>query len=359
MDILSYHRRGVAASSAKAASLNLTPPDELLVSPQKAGLAGAHHSPLSLLRRLLPKVTTRHPDEESGLEGTYFIEHLYKLINASLFNPTVTDPSKAFFATIGCNKLRHSPYAKWYSQFLRMQFSSISPHILRTLPSGDLDNRDNDIQQEKEIFRCLECIAEMLSREKNLPLAQISEYLGGKNLWKTSNDFEEATLQFSFIIVGFLTMFYQPKLKPRLKMLQIDLQMAGSTCDTWFSDEIEIATDVAAKPLTDLLRKFGGYRGPIPRAGFLEEGNYAGARRVRDSTSLCSSNINFYTLRKLARIRVIWTTSACQHLEFDARDKTLKLFCYPSFCGLICTAPRHPGDLTVEPAEPGRTYLCQ
>ena len=82
------------------------------------------------------------------------------------------------------------------------------------------------------------------------------------------------------------------------------------------------------QPLVVVLRRFGGIKGPIPRAVFNE---------LKISLDpLTASNLSYFTLTRVAGIRIEWVDSVCLHLEFDMQHKVLKLFRFPSLCGLLC-----------------------
>jgi len=48
------------------------------------------------------------------------------------------------------------------------------------------------------------------------------------------------------------------------------------------------------------------------------------------------SQVSFYNLRKFISIKIEWVDCVSQHLEFDDRTKTLKLFRFPSLCFIMC-----------------------
>ncbi|KAF2469966.1 uncharacterized protein BDR25DRAFT_201402, partial [Lindgomyces ingoldianus] len=59
------------------------------------------------------------------------------------------------------------------------------------------------------------------------------------------------------------------------------------------------------------------------------------------------AHISYYNLTRLAEIKIDWVDSIGEHLEFDRKQRALKLFRFPSFCALLCR-----GD-------PEKTFLCR
>ena len=53
------------------------------------------------------------------------------------------------------------------------------------------------------------------------------------------------------------------------------------------------------------------------------------------SEQLVVNYLAFHTLHKVAKIKLEFVNSMCQHLEFDAQTEVLKIFRFPSFCMLI------------------------
>ncbi|KAL1838785.1 hypothetical protein VTJ49DRAFT_2213 [Mycothermus thermophilus] len=95
-------------------------------------------------------------------------------------------------------------------------------------------------------------------------------------------------------------------------------------------DSIPITVDCLHASLASVIRNFGTYRGPIPGTNTEPERRAAPSLR-----SLESANVSFHALKNLAGVRVMWTSSSCEHLELDLQTNVLKLFRHPSFCAMI------------------------
>ncbi|KAL8643589.1 MAG: hypothetical protein Q9226_008259 [Calogaya cf. arnoldii] len=142
------------------------------------------------------------------------------------------------------------------------------------------------------------------------------------------------TMQFIFSLIGELTMLYTPSLRPTAEFFRISVGDVGSLaqrCRTWQCDTVP--STEATRSIGDLLRCFGGKDGPIPRLK-----NPDGPGLTEAANSLVTLNLCFYTLDSLAGVTISWTSSWCEHLELDERQKKLKVFKYPSLCLIMATA---------------------
>lgn len=247
-------------------------------------------------------------------------------------------PRQEFLESIRCFQSCYSPYNDWYLQFLSTKLDSISPEVRQCLPCNNMKSLEANPQSEKEqLFRCLGRVADMLYSEKSIALAQIRNALADDGYLDSRVETHSAGMQCAFIIVGLLTMLYSPVLSPKSTLLEICHDTEITKPGTWRNYQVSSDCQQVSKPFKDLLRQFSGHIGPIPGSPASETAWNGNERSPLDS--LLSTNVCFYTLSKLARVRIIWTEASCQHLEFDMRRKTLKLFRYPSFCALISTLP--------------------
>ncbi|KAH8591674.1 hypothetical protein B0O99DRAFT_654337 [Bisporella sp. PMI_857] len=51
---------------------------------------------------------------------------------------------------------------------------------------------------------------------------------------------------------------------------------------------------------------------------------------------LVASNLNYYTISKIGKLRIEWVESLSLHLDLHERSSKLRLFAFPSFCALLC-----------------------
>jgi hypothetical protein len=50
-----------------------------------------------------------------------------------------------------------------------------------------------------------------------------------------------------------------------------------------------------------------------------------------------NENLHFYSLSLIGKVKVECVAALSQHMDFDERNQTLKLFGFPSFCCYICS----------------------
>lgn len=154
---------------------------------------------------------------------------------------------------------------------------------------------------------------------------------------------QSKTIQLIFVLFGALTMMYKPETGPSDGELQmvvssdwIPLRPQRHATATWqraslpvsmFDEEVDITFD-------DLLCRYSfSHRGPVPSPRQTQPDP---SRNAQNSDIVRSEDVSFYTLSRLLGIEIIWTYSICEHLEFNAKLKKLKIFRLPSFCVMLC-----------------------
>ncbi|KAL2265386.1 hypothetical protein VTJ83DRAFT_6486 [Remersonia thermophila] len=191
----------------------------------------------------------------------------------------------------------------------------------------------------------MEELKSAICEEHEISLATLVRVLQGKGYLEDVQDARPFQAQLVLVLLGWLTMLYSPALPPREGYLELDRGGLNVSSATWVVGAIPLSR---GSSLAGILRNFGTYGGPIPGTRSLRPQNQASSPR-----SLESANISFHTLRNVAGIRILWTSSSCEHLELDLRDNVLKLFRHPLFCAIM--AVPKTGD---DPG-PKATYLSR
>jgi hypothetical protein len=170
----------------------------------------------------------------------------------------------------------------------------------------------------------------------------------------TPNHHETEVAQLVFILLGALTLLYTPVPDPESGMVQMKTDRRGFNPARWNTDTWEHMSqhghsfdeDITFEKL--LCRFSPTLKGPIPKPNPPQPPSRELSQLLwqrGDQNILHAEDVSFDTLDKLLNIRILWTSSVCEHLEFNARTKQLKLFRFPSYCVLLCLL------------EPERTYL--
>lgn len=227
---------------------------------------------------------------------------------------------------------------EWYLKFLRNRLGAIAPDIL-----SNLTEKPALAFEITPPF--LKSIIHLLETEGNLSITELLETLRDDGKIKWQDEQPETAYQLLFISIGLVTMLYKPVPTPEHGRFQIvSSQEHFEQPDTWLRDRQDM--EKVDDPFGMLLQAFGGFRGPIPHSeGIFED--ISQSRNKNDLTSLISANLSYYTLSRLAGAHVVWTESACEHLEFNIRTRSLKVFRFPSFCNYICSGASN------------ETYLCR
>nr|POE77997.1 efflux pump ustt [Quercus suber] len=225
--------------------------------------------------------------------------------------------------------------SEWFSSAAEASWKELSNELRNCLIT------EADTPQDSANLACLyllEAVAKLVRDIDYVSLQDISAHLQEIGLVTRSSDQRGHVLQLCFIAAGLVTRLYSPALAPAAECYELYASDHGRIKPTskqaWhrFSKPMNDA-DISAVPLSDILWQFSSGRGPVPHIPLSST-----LTAQSDADALMAPNLNYYTLGRLARIRIQWTDSICQHLEFDSRTKILKLFCHPSFCALVCSA---------------------
>ena len=178
----------------------------------------------------------------------------------------------------------------------------------------------------------IEAVAESISGQSDITFDGVVDNLEAKSLLTTHDEAHFFAHQLVFIITGLITMLYEPSLEPQSDRLVI----TNGTTErhkaprnvTWTKHYLE-KTDTTEQSVNVLLKHLSTMDGPIP---------YQTSESSRvEQDALQASNLCYYTLTAMANIKIRWVNNVCEHLEFNQREKVLKIFCFPSFCAMMCS----------------------
>ena len=231
---------------------------------------------------------------------------------------------------------RNDTYFQWYLRYLRHRLNGV-PEVLLSLIAPDLGLQQfSPPEIHPQVLVLFATVANLLKSEHQLTLSDILERLENQGILLAEVQLRNQAIQLIFIVVGLLTLLYDPVLDPEDGALQIlcpeNVPARMSKNDTWTSYSRDMSH--VNQPIVTLLRQFGGVKGPIPWTVFNEVETTSSLKSSPDP--LISSNLSYFTLKRVAKIEIEWVSSVCLHLEFNMRRKMLKLFRFPSLCGLLC-----------------------
>ncbi|RSL87984.1 hypothetical protein CEP52_015362 [Fusarium oligoseptatum] len=240
-----------------------------------------------------------------------------------------------------------------YFAFLEATFRRIAPDILKITHTTSLVD-SSPAGQTQRLYEIVGVIASKLGDGKNhIFLRDLCNELEQRGLVQpeptipngashSGSGTHTQASQLVFILLGALTMLYTPRTDPCIGKIQmrqtfgVALQRRGAT--TWHTDSQDLPAFGDDITFDDLLGRYSrSHYGPVPCPSTRDP--------THEPSLLRSEDLSFYTLAQLLGVRIAWTTSICEHLEFDSRSKQLKLFRFPSYCVLLCLL------------EPDKTYL--
>lgn len=149
--------------------------------------------------------------------------------------------------------------------------------------------------------------------------------LSGTNTARPNASERTACLIAVFAVLCWCTMALQPKLggneissSPSLMVYQ------------QHSDRHGLKMDTVCRPIPTIFRQFrrtmltNRWRQPVgsPKSG------------TPDSTTLYVSNLNYASLKMFGKVQLAWVDNLTSHLDFDATNRQLSVFKFPSYCAV-------------------------
>jgi len=274
------------------------------------------------------------PNPENGLLLTEAEARLSQAKNGLL---EVLEP-RGFGNNHGpCRKSHWSIYFEWYLTYLDQKLHSLDHRLKAALAASDDTSESQASEVAVRFYEILAIVATALTTSFKSPSMEdirssLPPHLAAKN-----DDHTEALLQLIFIAMGLLTMLYNPELSPAPHTVSIakPLTLSETTLSTDSITNHECSLEDASQlQAHQLLNSFGRL---IP--GSLAWASEVSAIQQPDifTEQLVLSYLNFHILFKIGTIKVELVDSLGLHLEFEEKTKTLKLFRFPSYCGLICS----------------------
>ena len=229
-----------------------------------------------------------------------------------------------------------APYSEWYFAYLDQKFQSLNDRLKAVLATRDGKKEPMESEAAVRFYELLAIVATALRTFEELP--SMDEIKGSIPTHLAAKDNDTELLQLIFIMMGFLTMLYDPDLDPGPHEVSIakPLSLSGTSLATDLITSYHYDLDDTSQlQAHELLKKFGPI---IPGSVDWACETPAGHQPDIFIEQLGLSNLNFYTLFKIGKIKVELVDSLGLHMEFEAKTRTLKLFRFPSYCALVCSS---------------------
>jgi hypothetical protein len=210
--------------------------------------------------------------------------------------------------------------------FIYNKFSAIQDsHLVVCIE--EFNNLEGDSSKLKLIYQFLIVVANELRSREACTLTDINKELEAKGLISQNRTLSVASCvnQLVFFAIGWLTMLYDPCMEPRTDMLELEnfIRTSAAPLNTRILYSFSQNFASIEHPLHTLLCSFGNI---IPLAN----------RSIsQGSQPLGIRYLNYFTLSRVAMIRVEWVDALSLHLDFNEALKVLKIFRFPSFCRML------------------------
>jgi hypothetical protein len=221
----------------------------------------------------------------------------------------------------------------WFLTYLDARIVEVWPSIAsRVLCGVDKDAKVPDIRSRVQVYGSLVLFAQALEKDQDLSLRRIVARLKTENFIR--DDAGDLATQLAFQYGGWLTALFDPDPSPSVTHLTIrNLGHSPRRRSLLRKTVIQHPSVVIADgqlPLQRLLRRFGSL---LPEPQCVRRPDAAGGLEA-GSQDIVAAYVYFHNL-KLLNVELEWVDVLNQHLEFDRRSRSLRVFRLPSICRLM------------------------
>ncbi|MCJ1371021.1 hypothetical protein MMC20_002236 [Loxospora ochrophaea] len=233
-------------------------------------------------------------------------------------------------------------HAEWYAQRLENRvIRKPLPTVFQALHSSILADEQTSSQRTQRIFKLFSAIVFCLQSKNQCAIHDITSYLLTQpNLLTEDINKKDLRHQLVFFCISQLTMLYPASANPTHRYFELAshhpsssglprLRKRSRKSDQLISFKYPINDDTLEQPLSFLFNCFGQLvPEPLPSQSVK-------ASDPLYADTLVVTNLDFYTLTKVAHIQIRWVDAICQHLHFDRHNSILSVFQFPSFCAAL------------------------
>lgn len=220
----------------------------------------------------------------------------------------------------------------WYLTYLDARIIEVWSIAAKVLHGTATDAATPDIRGKTCVYEILILVSQSLEGDREFTLTDIVIMLKEKNL--INDDAGELAVQLVFQCLSWLTALFNPL--PTPSTTDLFLQQTGddsrrhSATRKTIIRHLSVPITAARLPIQRLLRKFGSL---LPEPASVRRLDAAGGLEAGPE-DIIAPYVYFQNL-KLLNVKIEWVDILNQHLEFDRRHRTLKIFRSPSICRLM------------------------
>ena len=220
----------------------------------------------------------------------------------------------------------------WYLTYLDARIIEVWPSIAAKVIHGSRAGAATpDVRGKIYVYKILILIGQSLEADRDFTLTDIVAKLKGDNV--IIEDAGELATQLVFQCLGWLTALFDPSPEPSTTRLSLRLAGSDSRRSANRKSIIRhpfVAIAAASSPIQRLLRKFGSL---LPEPECVRRSDAAGG--LEAGAEDITATYVYYNNLRLLNVRIKWVDVLNQHLEFDRRNRILRIFRTPSICRLM------------------------
>ncbi|KAK8037629.1 hypothetical protein PG991_000975 [Apiospora marii] len=235
----------------------------------------------------------------------------------------------------------HQRCLDWFIEFISHELNLLPHQLASRIGSDETRDHQATVKAMADLVTAissatntsLEEIVSTLSQRDNPPMSTTQSE--SDNRQETSQP-EIYPIQLVFIMLGWISMLYEPVSKPQQSQFQIRTSQSQSTSSRFKKRPQEITNSIAFEgaaslSFPQLVAKFGKR---LPEKVMSSNAGIT-PRQISEDT-VKATNVFFSNLRRVGKLNLEWVRSMDHHLDLDEKSRTLKVFAFPSYCALVC-----------------------
>ncbi|KAF9776436.1 hypothetical protein IL306_005371 [Fusarium sp. DS 682] len=241
---------------------------------------------------------------------------------------TSREPSTQLLRALRSGISNQSEYWSWFERHLAAKFDGF-PEEYTTI--GGRQSSGNKITFPKFNLIAGAIYTYISNSERDqVTLQEIATELGQSQLVSVEEEKTPNIKQFIFTTIGLLSKLYTPSFNYSKGYLLIDVPSSSSNrCRatvTWA--ESEQTLPAGDESIGDIIKRFSNSRGPF-------QYSMNSLANPAEINTLIAANLCYFTFSRLGSLSIQWTDSVCMHLELNRKERTIKMFRFPSLCAII------------------------
>ncbi|RMZ86696.1 hypothetical protein DV736_g6080, partial [Chaetothyriales sp. CBS 134916] len=234
--------------------------------------------------------------------------------------------------------IRYSDLWKWYFSYLEFRARAAWALCASVLVGLTIMSDPDDNLARQSLYKSFAIVAECLHEDADVGFVSIMGKMKADALI-CDNASSDDIITYGFQVVGWLSSMWDPAPDPDLTILQLrsrQYQKAARRKTVCSRTRLTVSE---ARHQT--VRRVASRLGGTIAVPSISTDDHSLLNLDLELGSISTSYLSYHSLSDLLKVKIVWTDTLAEHLNFDFRSKSLSIFKHPSICLLMI---RRDGD---------------